>query len=499
VEDGMTLASQLKQKAIAVNSDRMNKAAKARQIKRKKEARQVEVEIARTIREKEKEKKRKIEKRLLISWLSSGLQLAWEGQDRIFYSPKSDAERILAKKYLGYTSAHPHVQRLNKEFDGFVSCAITLQNRLENLKPYAGFSSPPFKFDATSLINSYKQKNLLFSAFWREQFRRQLIQFEKVANSNFLAKVKEESKRAKSEADRVRREIAEIPFDRDIVEVTRLADELRPNIKAFRSQHNHYVTTPESFFKARGGVFEFRGIGYVELINRRDFQFAVARHVLNEMNIHYFTSQPDSIGKSMAAFRVAAGEDLFDALLNHVTDRGLLKKINVYNQLLNSNLVQKNNLRFVAIEGKKVDVLVSSFFGCIERIGKVLKLIDVDNLKHISSQFGYTPSVKISELFATTIHPDVDRLAYDIQWLGSVSGKRFKKEFTKYLDEIADLGKLSAKFKVFSVNDGLIIELPSGKEILCDMVWDSFEKLLEFLGLEITETTSTGIVKIKWN
>ena len=52
----MTLASQLKQKAIAANSDRMNKAAKARQIKRKKEARQVEVEIARTIREKEKEK-----------------------------------------------------------------------------------------------------------------------------------------------------------------------------------------------------------------------------------------------------------------------------------------------------------------------------------------------------------------------------------------------------------------------------------------------------------
>jgi hypothetical protein len=80
-----------------------------------------------------------------------------------------------------------------------------------------------------------------------------------------------------------------------------------------------------------------------------------------------------------------------------------------------------------------------------------------------------------------------------------VSGKRFKKEFTKYLDEIADLGKLSAKFKVVSVNAGLVIELPSGKEILCDMVWDSFEKLLKFLGLEITGTTSTGIVKIKWD
>ncbi len=499
MEKSLTLASELKQKAIAANAVRLNQVAKAKQIKRENEARKVAIEIARAIREKEKEKKLKFEKRLLITWLSSGLQQAWEGSDRIYYSPKSDTERVAAKKYLGFTSIFPHVQRLNKEFDNFVNCAIALQNYLENLHSYAGFSPPSFEFDAESLLNSFRQKKLFFSAFWREQFRRELVQFEKVANSNFLEKLAEESKRKKSEADRVRREIAGIPLDHDIVEVTNLANELRPDIDRFRSQHNYYVTNPGSFFKARGGKYEFQGVSYVDLINRRDFQFAVARHVLNEMNIHYFTSQPDAIGKSMAAFRVAAGEELFDALLNHVTDKQLLNKINTFIQLLNSNVAQKNNLRIEAIDGKKVDQLVRSFFDCIERIGKVLKLIDVDNLRHISSQFGYTPSIKIAELFATTIHPDVDRLAYDIQWLASKSGNRFKREFTKYLDEIACHGKLSAKFKVFSVDDGLVIELPSGKEILCDMVWDSFEKLLKILELEITETTSTGIVKIKWD
>ena len=89
-------------------------------------------------------------------------------------------------------------------------------------------------------------------------------------------------------------------------------------------------------------------------------------------------------------------------------------------------------------------------------------------------------------------------MAYDIQWLSSNAGKKFKKEFTKYLDELAGFGKITAKFKVFSVNDGLLIELPSGKEIPCDIEWDSFEKLLAFLEFEIIETTSSGIVRIKW-
>ena len=44
----------------------------------------------------------------------------------------------------------------------------------------------------------------------------------------------------------------------------------------------------------------------------------------------------------------------------------------------------------------------------------------------------------------------------------------------------------------------MLIELPSGKEIPCDMEWDSFEQLMNLLELEITETTSSGIVKLKW-
>jgi hypothetical protein len=162
VKDGMTLASQLKQKALAANSERLKKAAKELQIKRENEARKAAIEIARAIREKEKEKKLKFEKRLLITWLSSGLQQAWEGNDRIYYSPKSDTESVAAKKYLGFTSIFPHVQRLNKEFDNFVNCAIALQNHLENLHSYAGFSPPSFEFDADSLLNSFRQKKLFF-------------------------------------------------------------------------------------------------------------------------------------------------------------------------------------------------------------------------------------------------------------------------------------------------------------------------------------------------
>ena len=44
----------------------------------------------------------------------------------------------------------------------------------------------------------------------------------------------------------------------------------------------------------------------------------------------------------------------------------------------------------------------------------------------------------------------------------------------------------------------MLIELPSGKGIPCDMEWDSFEHLMNLLELEITETTSSGIVKLKW-
>jgi hypothetical protein len=111
----------------------------------------------------------------------------------------------------------------------------------------------------------------------------------------------------------------------------------------------------------------------------------------------------------------------------------------------------------------------------------------------------YCPFVKIDDLFETSLYPKVDRLAYDIQWLRSAAGQKFKNEFIKYLDELANDGKYMAKMKIFSENDALLIELPSGKEIFCDMEWDSFEWLIKLLEFDIVETSLNGTVKLTWD
>ena len=131
-------------------------------------------------------------------------------------------------------------------------------------------------------------------------------------------------------------------------------------------------------------------------------------------------------------------------------------------------------------------------------LSRSLKNLGVENLKGNHGRVSFNPVIWIDELSETSLYPEVDRLAYDIQWLRSTSGQKFKKEFTRYLNELAGDGKYTAKMKIFSENDGMLIELPSGKEIPCDMEWDSFEQLMNLLEFEITETTSSGIVKLKW-
>jgi hypothetical protein len=498
MKNGMTLASKLKQKANSVNSIRLSFTAKTKREKIEKAARQAEIEIARKVRAKVQEKKRKTEESHLIKWLTSGLILAWDGQDRIHYKPTSIEERNTAKKYLGYSDNQQIIWRLNEAFLRLEICSRNLQIQIQNFKGYVEISAPACEFNAEILLSSYKEKTLLFSSFWKVAFARELSKFEKSANKSYLAKLKEESRIAKSELERVKKEIKKIPFDIDLMHVTRLADELRPRIKAFHKLYNSLVISPESFFRARPDVHEFTGVNYVDLIRSREYQYAVARHVLNEMNIHSFVSYPDVIGKSMAAFRLASGENLFDALLNHITDKDLLKKFEEFRQLVNLDINQKNKISKRSLDGKKVDFLVHSLFRSAEKMAIVFNQIDVANLRVINNQFGYEPSLKIVDLFATNIHPKVDRLAYDIQWLSSSAGKKFKRDFIKYLDELAEAGRLKAKFKVFSIYDGLQIEIPSRKKIWCDIDWYSFEKILKFLDFEITETTSTGFVKIKW-
>lgn len=292
MKHGMTLASKLKQKAISVNSIRLSIAAKAKREKIDKAARQAEIEIARKIRAKAQEKKRKTEESHLTKWLNSGLHLAWEGKDRIYYNPTSIEERNTAKKYLGYVDNQQIVQRLNEAFLRFEICRRNLQNQVQNFKAYVEISAPSCEFNAEILLSSYKKKTLLFSSFWKVVFARELSKFEKSASKSYLAKLKEESRIAKRELERVKKEIKKIPFDIDLIHVTRLADELRPHIKAFHRLYNSLVISPESFFRARPDVHEFTGVNYVDLIRRRDYQYAVARHVLNEMNIHAVVSYP---------------------------------------------------------------------------------------------------------------------------------------------------------------------------------------------------------------
>jgi hypothetical protein len=242
----------------------------------------------------------------------------------------------------------------------------------------------------------------------------------------------------------------------------------------------------------------FEGVNYVDLVARRDYKLAVARHVLLDMNIHCRITYPDIIGKFMAAFAIAAGEELFKALDEHITHTELIEKVEDYKQIMNSTSINQSEVQLSDLDGLSVARLVSTVFSSLEKVEKILKTFDVENLKIKHGQVDHIFSIRIDNLSATNQYPNIDRLAYDIQWLSSIAGQKFKKQFTKYLEDLANIGKFTAKFKVFSVNDELLIELPSGKEFSCDMTWNSFSSLLKLLEFEITEVTTTGIVKLKW-
>lgn len=487
----MTLASQLKQKSKSINLDRLKNAAKAKQAEREKAARMAENELARKVRAKEIEKKRQAEQKRLIRWLVPGLLSAWNREDHIPFSPRTDEERTTAKKYLGFRPSYGDEISLNNELNTLEIEIKVLQNRLSNLRTYAEIRVPSIAFDLNTLIESFKTEDYLFSREWRDNFRRESLQFEKSALSNYASKVKDAAVRAK-------RDVAHIHEDRDVLEVQRLAETLRPRIDTFHSQYHALMSSPSSFFRIRSVGDEFEGVNYVELTTRREYQLAVARHVLREMNIHCIISPPDVIGKFMAAFRVASGDDLIGALLEHITDHELVNKFVSYSQLLDGKPKNLKGIQLPAIDGDSVASLLHSTFASIERVNKILKTLVVEDLAITQGYVRYSHSINIDDLSETSKYPEVDRLAYDIQWLKSSSGQKFKKEFTKYLDELASDGKYSAKLKIFSEDDGMLIELPSGKGIPCDMEWDSFEHLMNLLELEITETTSSGIVKLKW-
>ncbi len=487
----MTLASQLKQKSKSINLDRLKNAAKAKQAEREKATRKAEIVLARKVRAKEKEKQLQIEQKRLIHWLTPGLLSAWNREDRIPYNPRTDEERATAKKYLGFKLRNGDLSSLNKELNKLEVGVKVLQNYLTNLETYAEIRTPSITYDIKMLIQNFQVEDYFFSREWRDNFRRESLQFEKSTLSNYAAKVKDAAVRAK-------REITNFHHDQDILEVQRLADTLRPRIDTFHSKYHSVMSSPSSFFGIQSGNNKFEGVKYVELTTQREYQLAVAQHVLREMNIFSIVSPPDVIGKFMAAFRIASGDDLIGALLEHITDHDLINKFVNYSRHLDINPKTLNSVQLHEVESESVTSLLSSTFASIQRVDRILKTLEVESLVITQGYVTARYSVNIDDLSETSQFPVVDRLAYDIQWVRSSSGQKFKKEFMKYLDELAGDGKYSAKLKMFSKDDGMLIELPSGKEIPCDMAWDSFEQLMSLLELEITQTTSTGVVKLKW-
>lgn len=491
----MTLASQLKQKSKSINLDRLKNAAKAKQAEREKEARLAEAERARKARTKEKEKNRQAEGKRLISWLVPGLLSAWNKEDIISYSPGSDEERASARKFLGYKGNLNDVSDLNKELGNLEIEIRVLQNRLATYQVYSQTRITAVDFNVESLLNNFENQELLFSKIWRKDFRRAAIQIEKSALANYSVKLKSSAANANMEKA-VKK--AYMHADEDVMQVTRLADMLKPRIDTFRSQYWSLLNSPASIHLIQYDRSASEKVNFADLVARREYQFAVARYVLNEMKIYCYVSSPDAVGKYMAAFGVAAGEEIYDALEKHITDPELVDKFDEYRRLLNSNRDKHTEIHQSLFEGLDVSEIVDSIFSTSEKLNRLFKNLGTQYLKVKHGRVSFNPAVRIDELSETALYPNVDRLAYDIQWLRSSSGQKFKKEFTRYLSELADNGKYTAKMKIFSEDDGMLIELPSGKEIPCDMEWDSFEQLMNLLELEITETTSSGVVKLKW-
>lgn len=491
----MTLASQLKQKSKSINLDRLKNAAKAKQAERAKAARLAEVEHARKVRAKEKEKQRQAEEKRLISWLVPGLLSAWNQEDIIFYSPGSDEERASAREYFGYRDNRHDISDLNEELRNLEVDIKLLQNCLANFRLYSKTRMPHIIFDVNSLLNNFENQEFLFSKIWRRDFRREAIQFERSALANYTAKLRSSAANEKMETAI---KMARMDADDDVLQVMRLADALKPRIDTFRSQYWSLMNSPASIHLIQYNRIASERINFAELVACRDYQLAVARYVLHEMKIYYHISSPDVIGKHMAAFGVAAGEELYDALDKHIADPELVDKFNEYRRLLNSNKNKRAQIHPSLFDGQELSKIVDSIFSAVEKLNRLFKNLGAQCLKVDHGCVSFNPVVRIDELSGTTLFPKFDRLAYDIQWLRSSSGQKFKKEFTRYLSELAGDGKYSAKMKIFSEDDGMLIELPSGKEIPCDMEWDSFEQLMNMLELEITETTSSGVVKLKW-
>lgn len=461
-----------------------------------KAARLEAIEIARKERERGEEKRRQAEKKRLIKWLAPGLLSAWNKEDFIYYNPCSDEELSTARKYLNFIINHIDIPNLNIHLTTLNKEIIVLNNRLETLRTYAEIAAPVISFKIDSVLSNFKNQELLFSKTWRNNFQREAIKFESSAHANYSAKLRASVKNQQKEFEENKLKISK---DRDMHEIINLSESLSPRIETFRSRYWSLLNSPTSVYLINYDVTSSEGVNFTELVASRHYKLAVARFVLREMNIFYRITHPDEGGKFMSAFAIAGGADIYDSFENHISDPELMERFSEYKRILDGSSKYKNKSLFTALTGEDVSRIIDRIYTSINNLCKILNKSDDKYLLFSNEQYILCPFVKINELSETTLYPEVDRLGYDIQWLRSTAGQKFKMEITKYLDELAGDGKYTAKMKIFSEDDALLIELPSGKEIFCDMEWDSFENLINFLDLEIAETTSNGTVKLTWN
>jgi hypothetical protein len=499
----MTLASQLKQKSLSINLDRLKIAEKAKEAERikaeklaEKLSRLAALEIARKEREKLEQKSRQIEQKRLINWLVPGLLSAWNREDHIQYNPNSDEERATAHKYLGYAIGRSDIKFLNNDLAVLKKGITALQNRLSKLAFYTQIKIPLIEFDIYTLLNMYLNQEYIFSKVWRVKFRKEAIIFEKSAHANYAAKLRESEENARTEiaAGKVK-----IEQDQDIQQIINLVESLRPRIDIFRTRYWGLMNSPSSVHLINYQGIISEPINFANLVANRNYQLAVARYVLREMNIFCEITYPDAAGKFMSAFAIAAGGDFYECLEKHIADPKLLKKFDGYSRILDDGFISQNNFILPAIDGQGVSVMIEEIYSYVQKITKHFNNLDFDCLTIENGLFSMSPFISIDDLSETSIYPKVDRLAYDIQWLKSMPGQKFKRNLIQYLDEIAADGRYEAKMKIFSENDALLIELPSGKEIFCDMDWDSFDQLMNILEFRITDISSTGSLKLKWD
>lgn len=499
----MTLASQLKKKSLSINLDRLKIAEKAKEAERikakllaEKAARLEAIEIARKERERSQEKRRQAEKKRLIKWLAPGLLSAWNKEDFIYYNPCTDEELTTASIFFNLRFNFIDIANLNNCIKTLHKDIIILKNRFKTLRTYAEIEAPVISFEIESAIKNFKNQELFYNKTWRNNFQREAIKFENSAYANYSAKLRASIKNEQKEFEINKLKISD---DRDMHEIINLAEILSPRVETFRNRYWSLLNSPASVYLINYDGASSEGVNFTELVASRHYKLAVARFVLKEMNIFYRITHPDEGGKFMSAFAIAGGANIYDSFEKHISDPELTEKFLEYKRILDGSSKSKNRSLFTELTGKDVSSIIDRIYVSINNLNKIFNILNSQYLQFNNGQYMHCPFVKIDDLSETSLYPEVDRLGYDIQWLRATAGQKFKIEFTKYLDELAGDGKYMARMKIFSQEDSLLIELPSGKEIFCDMEWDSFESLINFLELEIVETTSNGTVKLTWN